>query len=85
MSTDWNVNCACCGEPAVIKVRAFRCPEMPFGWTLGVRQLGGGSTGFSHYCPVCSALPDLVERMRDKRRMEKESEVHLTPRAPEVE
>ena len=38
------------------------------GWTRGYRYRFGGQTGESHYCPACSKLPDLAERIRARRR-----------------
>lgn len=38
------------------------------GWTRGNMQHIGAHAGWRHYYPRCSALPNLAERIRTRRR-----------------
>lgn len=36
------------------------------GWQRHAHHKGGGMTGWTYVCPVCSAKPDLVQRLRKR-------------------
>lgn len=70
MNTETMTRCDCC-TMAVFKpgapIRAWAALEN-VGWTRCVRQHRGGSVGYSHYCPRCSAKPNLAEIMRKRNK-----------------
>ena len=38
------------------------------GWTRGSLQHGGGHTGYSHFCYICSSKPNFAELVRARRK-----------------
>ena len=40
------------------------------GWQRNSKQHYGGHMGWNHVCPVCSAKPDLIDRLRKRLKLE---------------